>query len=313
MFSHIQRKGKVYELTNFLLLYVNVLVTFSFIYLFLDIFELGPLFHPLCLDIEQKQISEKLWHALHLSANTLLSEGYSDIIPFGWSRVVAIIEGTIGFLLPAFIMLKFISIEDVKLERRSISISNIIGRAFFVTIGALFVSVALEMFLVPNKIIDGGIVGISIMMSYLTGFKLELFLLILNLPFLYLGYKQIGKKFVVTTLLGISILSLGTLFLYNVPVPTENPILATIFGGIFLGIGVGMVIRYGGSLDGTEIIGILLNKRTPFSVGNLVMFMNIFIFCSAGFVFGWDRALYSLVTYYIASIMIDITIEGFSK
>ena len=122
-----------------------------------------------------------------------------------------------------------------------------------VTLGALLVSFGLEIFLVPNNIIDGGIVGISIIMSYLTGIKLELFLLILNVPFLYLGYRQIGKKFVVTTLFGLSVLSLGTLFLLNVPVPTENPLLASIFGGAFLGVGVGMVIRSGGSLDGTEI------------------------------------------------------------
>lgn len=148
-------------------------------------------------------------------------------------------------------------------------------------------------------------------MSYLTGIKLELFLLILNVPFLYLGYRQIGKKFVVTTLFGLSVLSLGTGFLNNVSAPTENPLLASVFGGAFLGIGVGMVIRYGGSLDGTEILGILLNRKTPISVGNVVMFINIFIFFSAGFVFGWDRAMYSLITYFIASKMIDFTIEGF--
>jgi hypothetical protein len=311
--SILRRNEKFYVLTNFIFLYINVLITFSLIYLLLDIFQLGPLLNRFSINDPTILLSEKLLNSLHLSAKTLFSDSYSYIIPFGWSRVVAFIEGTVGFILPAFIMLRFLPLENVKLERNKLSslIFKLLLRSFFVTIGALFVSLALEIFLVPNKIIDGGIVGVSIMMSFLTGIKLELFLLILNLPFLYLGYKQIGKNFVVTTLFGISMLSVGTLILYNVPVPTDNPLLASLFGGIFLGIGVGMVIRHGGSLDGTEILGILINKRTPFSVGTIVMFLNVFIFSTAGFVFGWDKALYSLFAYYIASVMMDITIKEF--
>jgi hypothetical protein len=309
--SIIRRNEKVYVLTNFIFLYINVLITFSLIYLLLDIFQLGPLINRFSINEPTILLSEKILNSLHLSAKTLFSDSYSYVIPFGWSKVVVFIEGTIGFMLPAFFMLRFLSLENVKLHRNKLPISKLLFRSFFVTVGALFVSLALEIFLVPNKIIDGGIVGVSIMMSFLTGLKLELFLLILNLPFLYLGYKKIGKNFVVTTLFGISMLSLGTLVLYNVPIPTDNPLLASLFGGICLGIGVGLVIRHGGSLDGTEILGILLNKRTPFSVGTIVMFLNIFIFSTAGFVFGWDKALYSLFAYYIASLMIDITIKEF--
>jgi hypothetical protein len=309
--SILRRNEKVYVLTNFIFLYINVLITFSLIYLLLDIFQLGPLINRFSINEPTILLSEKILNSLHLSAKTLFSDSYSYVIPFGWSKVVVFIEGTIGFMLPAFFMLRFLSLENMRLHRNKLPISKLLFRSFFVTIGALFVSLALEIFLVPNKIIDGGIVGVSIMMSFLTGLKLELFLLILNLPFLYLGYKKIGKNFVVTTLFGISMLSLGTLILYNVPIPTDNPLLASLFGGIFLGIGVGIVIRHGGSLDGTEILGILLNKRTPFSVGTIVMFLNVFIFSTAGFVFGWDKALYSLFAYYIASLMIDITIKEF--
>jgi hypothetical protein len=313
MSFYIEKNEKVYVLTNFLFLYINVLLTFGVIYLFLDIFHLGPLIDTFSINEQQILFTEKLLNSLYLSATTLLFDGDSDIIPFGWSKIVAIIERSIGFILPAFIMLRFISVEQTRLERSKVSLYKLILRGFFVTLGALLVSFGLKIFLVPNHLIDGGIVGISIMMSYLTGLKLEFYLLILNLPFLYLGYRKIGKRFVITTLVGISILSLGTLFLYNVPPPTENPILASLFGGILLGVGVGMVIRYGGSLDGTEILGILLNRRFPFSVGTVVMFINVFIFSSAGFIYGWDKALYSLITYYIASIMIDITIERFHK
>lgn len=190
---------------------------------------------------------------------------------------------------------------------------KILKRAIFMFLGASFVAVGLEIFLVPNKVIDGGIVGISIILSHLLNVKLGYLLFLLNLPFLVLGYKQIGKTFAISTLFGITVMSIGTFLLHPVPVLTKDPLLAAVFGGIILGAGVGMVIRYGGSLDGTEIIAILFNKKTPFSVGEVVMFFNLFILGSAGFVFGWDRAMYSLIAYYIAFKMIDITIEGLDQ
>lgn len=190
---------------------------------------------------------------------------------------------------------------------------EVMRRWIFITLGAVLVSVGLEIFLVPNHIIDGGIVGISIIASHLTGLELGLFLFLLNLPFLFLGYKQIGKTFALSTLYGVSIMSIGTFLLHPVPPLTVEPFLASVFGGVILGVGVGMVIRFGGSLDGTEIVAILFNKRLPLSVGETVMFFNLFILGSAGFVFGWDRAMFSLIAYYIAYKMIDITIEGFDE
>ncbi len=108
-------------------------------------------------------------------------------------------------------------------------------------------------------------------------------------------------------------MSIGTTLLHPVPPLTIDPLLAAVFGGIILGIGVGLVIRSGGSLDGTEIVAILFSKKSAFSVGEIVMFINLFILGSAGFVFGWDHAMYSLIAYYIAFKMIDITIEGFDE
>lgn len=173
--------------------------------------------------------------------------------------------------------------------------------------------VGIEEFLVPNKVLDGGIVGISIILSHLSGWKLGWFIFILNIPFFYIGYKQIGKTFALSTLLGIAVLSATTLLLHDVPVFTEDLLLATVFGGIVLGVGVGMVIRYGGSLDGTEILAILVNKKLPFSVGEIIMFFNIFIFATAGFVFGWNRAMYSILAYFIAFKTIDVVISGLDE
>lgn len=200
-----------------------------------------------------------------------------------------------------------------KSNHQKLSISKLLRRAFFIFIGAVLVSVALEIFLVPNQIIDGGIVGISIIASHLTGVKLGIFLFILNLPFLFIGYKHMGKTFAISTLFGVTIMSIGTSLLHPVSSLTDDPLLAAVFGGIILGIGVGLVLRYGGSLDGTEIVAVLMNKKSPFSVGEIVMFMNVFILSSAGFVFGWNHAMYSLIAYYIAFKMIDLTIEGFQE
>jgi len=205
--------------------------------------------------------------------------------------------------------------EEIILQttHKSASKAKIVKIIFFIVLGSALMGVGIEEFLVPNKILDGGITGISIMLSHLTGIKLGLFLFILNIPFFYIGYKQIGKTFALSTVLGITVLSISTTLLHNVPVFTTDPLLATVFGGITLGAGVGMVIRYGGSLDGTEILAILANKKLPFSVGEIVMFFNVFIFITAGFVFGWNRAMYSVLAYFIAYKTIDIVIQGLDE
>lgn len=200
-----------------------------------------------------------------------------------------------------------------KIKHQKLTAGQLIKRIIAIFLGAALVSVGLEIFLVPNHIIDGGIVGISIIMSHLSGWALGIFLFLLNLPFLLIGYKQIGKTFAISTLFGVTVMSIGTQLLHPVPGLTNDPLLAAVFGGIILGVGVGLVIRNGGSLDGTEIVAILFNKKLPFSVGETVMFFNFFILGSAGFVFGWDHAMYSLIAYYIAFKMIDLTIEGFQE
>jgi uncharacterized membrane-anchored protein YitT (DUF2179 family) len=200
-----------------------------------------------------------------------------------------------------------------KIQHRKLTKRKILQRILLITLGAALMAVGLEIFLVPNNVIDGGITGISIMLSYVTGWKLGMFLFILNIPFFFIGYKQIGKTFALSTLYGIIILSIGTTLLHPVPAFTQDILLATVFGGIVLGIGVGLVIRYGGSLDGTEVLAILFNNKLPFSVGEIIMFFNLFILACAGFVFTWDRAMYSLIAYFVAYKTIDITITGLDE
>ena len=203
--------------------------------------------------------------------------------------------------------------NTTKITHQKLSKKEIVGRIFIVTIGALIMAISLEVFLIPNNILDGGITGIAIIISHLTGLKVGILLFVLNLPFIFVGYKQIGKTFALTTLYGIVILSSSSLFLHNHYHVTHDLLLATVFGGITLGIGVGLVIRFGGSLDGTEIISILINNKLPLSVGEIILFFNFFIFTTAGFVFSWERAMYSILTYFIASKFIDIIVSGLNE
>lgn len=188
-----------------------------------------------------------------------------------------------------------------------------IKKYLFICLGALIASLGLELFLIPNNVIDGGVVGISIMARTLTGLSLGVFMAVLNLPFLYLGYKQIGREFALTTAVAIGFLSFWSGIFSGFPQVTTDPFLAAIFGGIIDGIGVGLIIRSGGSLDGTEIVAIIMDRNSIFSVGEVVMFINLFILSSAGLLYGWDKAMYSLVAYFVISKMIDVVQNGFNE
>ncbi|WP_088044458.1 YitT family protein [Bacillus sp. EAC] len=190
---------------------------------------------------------------------------------------------------------------------------KVFQRAIAMLIGAVAVATGLEIFLVPNDVIDGGITGISIMVSHLTGLPLGVFIFVLNLPFFYLGYKQIGKTFAISTIFGIIVLSYFTSMFHHIPAFTEDILLATIFGGMIVGVGVGLAIRFGGALDGIEILAIIINSKIPFSVGEIIMVFNLFILGAAGFIFSWDRAMYSIIAYLIAFKTIDIVVEGMEQ
>ncbi len=191
--------------------------------------------------------------------------------------------------------------------------SAIFKKYLLLTLGAIVYAAGLETFFVPNNLIDGGVVGISMMISYLTDTPLSVFVVLLNIPFLYLGYKQIGKTFTISTLYSIVVLAFAIQYFHTTPNITYDIFLATIFGGIVVGLGVGMIIRYGGSVDGTEIVAIISDRKTELSVGETVMIINLFILSSAGLVFGWERAMYSLIAYFIAYKVMDLVISGLEE
>ena len=185
-----------------------------------------------------------------------------------------------------------------------------------IVFGTILVAIGLELFLVPNKIIDGGVIGISIIMNYITNYPLGILIFCLNFPFLLFGLKKLGHKIILNSLFSVTSLSVFTMLVdhfkedFHVQYATHELFLATIFGGIITGVGVGIVLKNNGSLDGTEVLAVAFTKKLGFSVGEIVMFFNIFILGSSGFVLGWDRAMYSIATYYIISKAIDFILEG---
>lgn len=181
-----------------------------------------------------------------------------------------------------------------------------------ITCGASVAAMALELFLMPVMILDGGVVGVSFIINQLLKVPMGIVIIILNIPFFIVGYKQIGKSFVVKATYAMIVFSI-MLEVFEPVDATEDALLATVFGGIFLGVGVGLVLKNGGCIDGTEAAALLISKKTQFSVGQIILVINVVIYSVAGCLFGLDRAMYSLITYFITSKVIDMIETGFEQ
>ncbi len=176
-------------------------------------------------------------------------------------------------------------------------------------LGVLFAGFGLEGFLIPNHFIDGGITGISMLLAQLTHVSIAVWLVVINVPFLIAGYFYLPGRLVAKGAIAILALALCVVFL-PYPLMTHDKLLAAVFGGFFVGAGIGLAIRGGGVLDGTEILAILVDKRWGISVGDVILILNIAIFSIAAFVLGIEPALYSILTYLAASKTVDFLIYG---
>lgn len=198
------------------------------------------------------------------------------------------------------------------LDAKGNSFLSQLKNIIFLTVGAMITAFALESFLVPNNIIDGGVIGISMIASHITKWNLGLLILILNTPFIIMAFKKMGGKFVVQTAFANIILAIFLNIFHHYKV-THDLLLATVFGGIILGLGVGIILKHEGSLDGTEMLSLVVSKKLGVSVGEFIMGINVFIYLAAGKVFSWESAMYSIMTYFIASKVIDTVMEGFNS
>ena len=190
---------------------------------------------------------------------------------------------------------------------------KIVMKALLVIIGGLIAAYGLESVLIPNNVSDGGVTGLSIVGSQLFGLPLGLLIAILNIPFIWLGYKQIGTRFAVFSVLGIASLAIGTSLMHHIPIIVQgDALLITVVGGIILGFGMGLALRNGGALDGIDMLAVLLARRLPFGTSDLILFLNMFVFIVVSFVFGLKGAILSAIAYFIASKVIAIVEEGLS-
>jgi uncharacterized membrane-anchored protein YitT (DUF2179 family) len=203
----------------------------------------------------------------------------------------------------------------VKAKPQSKSFFNLLKTYLWIAFGALLTAISIELFLYPNNLIDGGVVGISLIIGMHTTPKLiPLYFLCLNLPFVYLAYHHIRKNFIIPMGAAILFFTLFLTLLQNGPKFHGDPIEIIVLGGAILGAGVGIVIRFGGCLDGSEILGIIVNKRYGFTVGQVVLIFNLFVFTGYALIsYDWHVGVKSLLTYIVAFKMIDLVIVGLDE
>lgn len=191
-------------------------------------------------------------------------------------------------------------------------ITRYLKDTFLISIGILSAGFGLEAFLLPNSFIDGGVTGISLLTTEITKIPLALLIVLLNIPFVLLGYTQIGKSFALKSTIAIAGLALA-ITLIPFPVITSDKLLIAVFGGFFIGAGIGFTMRGGGVLDGTEVLAIYLGKRTGLTIGDIMLLLNIVIFAFAAYLLSIESALYSILTYLSASKTVDFVIAGIEE
>ena len=184
--------------------------------------------------------------------------------------------------------------------------------ALLIIAGIFSASFGLKGFLLPNQFIDGGVTGISLLVNYTTGLPLSMLIFAINVPFIILAYTQISRIFALKTLLAIVGFSFILAFV-EFPIITDDKLLTAVFGGLFLGGGVGLSVRGGSVLDGTEILALWLASKVEASIGDMILAFNILIFSAAAFFLGIEPALYSILTYIAASKTIDYLVEGIEE
>lgn len=193
------------------------------------------------------------------------------------------------------------------------NLSNEIKNAVLILLGILSASMGLKGFLLSSHFIDGGVTGISMLLTHIFGIPLPYLLVFINLPFIFVGYKFMGKAFAIKSALAIVGLSV-CLATITFPDITPDKLLTAIFGGVFIGVGIGLAMRGGAVLDGTEIAAMLVSKSSQIlKVSDVILILNIVIFAAAAFFLGIEVALYSILTYFAAAKMIDFLLHGIEQ
>lgn len=193
-----------------------------------------------------------------------------------------------------------------------INLLRLVRDIFFMAAGIMSAAFGLESFLLPNDFIDGGATGISLLISELADIPLYFLLITVNIPFVYLGYKVIGLNFAIKTAIAITGLAIAVAFVHF-PQITHDKLLVSVFGGFFLGAGIGLSVRGGAVIDGTEVLAIFLSKKLGTTIGDFIIMFNVLVFSAAAYLLSVETALYSMITYLVASKALDFVIEGIEE
>lgn len=193
-----------------------------------------------------------------------------------------------------------------------IAIKKWITDGFLILLGILSAGFGLKGFLLPNSFLDGGATGISLLIRELTGINFAILLVVVNIPFVILGYNIVGKRFAIKTAFAIAGLALAVTFFPYAPM-TNDKILVSVFGGFFLGAGIGLAVRGSAVLDGTEVLAIAVSKKSGLTIGDVILIVNILIFSIAAWLISFETALYAMLTYLSASKTVDFIIEGIEE
>jgi uncharacterized membrane-anchored protein YitT (DUF2179 family) len=184
--------------------------------------------------------------------------------------------------------------------------------SFLILLGVAAASFGLKGFLLPNKFLDGGVMGISLLTNVVTGINLSFLVVLINLPFVLIAYTQVSKKFAFKTLIAIGLLALALAWI-EFPIITSDKLLIAVFGGFFLGAGIGLSIRGGSVIDGTEVLAIYSSRKTTLTVGDFILILNIIIFSVAAYLISVETALYAILTYLVASKTVDFVVHGIEE
>lgn len=193
-----------------------------------------------------------------------------------------------------------------------IEIQELLKSIFFIVLGVVSASFGLKSFLLPISFIDGGVTGISLITAKLSGVPLSVLLVAINLPFLVLGFSSVSRQFAIRSIIAIILLALAV-ELIPYPDVTDDKLLVAVFGGFFLGLGIGLAIRGGSVLDGTEVLAVYLSRKVSLSIGDIILVFNILIFSVAALVFSVEIALYAILTYFAASKTVDFVVDGIEE
>ena len=201
---------------------------------------------------------------------------------------------------------------EKEMKNAKVEFSHLIRDSFLILLGVLSAGFGLQGFLLPNMFIDGGVMGISLTIAELTKIPLSFLIVVVNLPFIIMGFSTISRQFALKSIIAIILLAVSVHFI-PFPIITEDKLLIAVFGGFFLGLGIGLAIRGGSVIDGTEVLAVFVSRKTSLTIGDVILIFNIMIFGVAAYVFTIEISLYAMLTYLAASKTVDFIVSGIEE